>query len=132
MNAADKIVGRYSRLAALVGTATGLPGVIPGLGTAVSMVGGATADSLVCMKLQVDMCVCLAAAFNYDITSEDGKHLAFLIAATGSAQRAGVKVGAQVSSKAGVRVIRQYLKGRPCRQLSRYLGELELPLSERP
>ena len=111
VNAADKIVGRFSRLAALVGTATGLPGVIPGLGTAVSLVGGATADSLVCMKLQVDMCMCLAAAFNYDITSEDGKHLAFLIAATGSAQRAGVKVGAQVGSKAGVRMIRQYLKG---------------------
>ena len=111
VNAADKIVGRFSRLAALVGTATGLPGVIPGLGTAVSLVGGATADSLVCMKLQVDMCMCLAAAFNYDITSEDGKHLAFLIAATGSAQRAGVKVGARVGSKAGVRMIRQYLKG---------------------
>lgn len=111
VNAADKIVGRYSRLAALVGTASGLPGVIPGLGTAVSIVGGATADSLVCMKLQVDMCMCLAAAFNYDINSEDGKHLAFLIAATGSAQRAGVKVGAQVGSKAGVRMIRQYLKG---------------------
>ena len=55
LRAADKIIGRYSRLAAMVGIASGLPGVIPGLGTAVALLGGATVDSLVCMKLQVDM-----------------------------------------------------------------------------
>jgi len=111
LRAAGKIVGRYSKLAMMVGGATALPGIIPGLGTAVAMVGGATADSLVCMKLQVDMCMCLAAAFKYDITSEDGKHLAFLIAATGSVQRAGVGAGAKIGSKAGVSMLRQYLKG---------------------
>ena len=95
----------------MVGGATALPGIIPGLGTAVAMVGGATADSLVCMKLQVDMCMCLAAAFKYDITSEDGKHLAFLIAATGSVQRAGIGAGAKIGSKAGVSMLRQYLRG---------------------
>ena len=95
LRAASKIVGRYSRLAMMVGGATALPGIIPGLGTAVAMGGGATADSLVCMKLQVDMCMGLAAAFKYDITSEDGKHLAFLIAATGSVQRAGVGAGGE-------------------------------------
>ena len=111
LRAADKIIGRYSRLAAYFGSATGLPGIIPGLGTAVAIVGGAAADSLVCMKLQVDMCMCLAAVFKYDITSEDGKHLAFLIAATGSAQHAGVEAGVRLGSKAGVRMLRQYLKG---------------------
>ena len=111
LRAADKIIGRYSRLAAMVGTASGLPGIVPGLGTAIAVVGGATADSLICMKLQVDMCMCLAAAFKYDISSEDGKHLAFLIAATGAAQRAGVETGARVGSQAGVRMLRQYLRG---------------------
>ena len=111
LRAGSKIVGRYSRLAMMVGGATSLPGIIPGLGTAVAMVGGVTADSVVCMKLQVDMCKCLAAAFKYDITSEDGKHLVFLIAATGSVQRAGVEAGARVGSKAGVSMLRQYLKG---------------------
>ena len=111
LRAANKIIGRYSRVAMIVGGASALPGIIPGLGTAVAMVGGATADSLVSMKLQVDMCMCLAAAFNYDITSEDEKHLAFLIAATGSVQRAGVDAGTRVGSQAGVRMLRQYLKG---------------------
>ena len=111
LRAANKIVGRYSRLAMIVGGASALPGIIPGLGTAVAIVGGGAADSLISMKLQVDMCMCLAAAFKYDITSEDGKHLAFLIAVTGSIQRAGVDAGARLGSKAGVNMLRQYLKG---------------------
>ena len=108
---ADKIIGRYSKLAMMMGAASALPGVIPGLGAAVAMVGGTTADSLVTMKLQVDMCMCLAAAFRYDITSEDGKQLAFLVAATGSVQRAGIGTASKVGSQAGVRMLRQYLKG---------------------
>ena len=111
LRAADKIIGRYSRLAAMVGIASGLPGVIPGLGTAVALLGGATVDSLVCMKLQVDMCMCLAATFKYDITSEDGRHLAFLIAATGTVQRAGAGPATRVGSQAGVRMLRQCLRG---------------------
>ncbi len=111
LRAANKIIGRYSRLAGMVGGASALPGIIPGMGTAVAMVGGTAVDTLVSMKLQVDMCMCLAATFKYDITSEDGKHLAFLIAATGSVQRAGVNAGAKLGSKAGVSMLRQYLKG---------------------
>lgn len=94
----------------MVGASSSLPGVIPGLGTAVAMVGGTATDVLVCMKFQVDMCMCLAAAFKYDIASEDGKHLTFLIAATGTVQKAGGEVVARIGSKAGVSMLRQYLK----------------------
>ena len=111
LRAANKIVRRYSKLAAMVGVGSALPGVIPGLGTAVAMIGGGTTDALVCMKLQVDMCMCLAATFKYEIASEDEKHLAFLIAATGTVQHAGGDVVARVGSKAGVSMLRQYLKG---------------------
>lgn len=109
--AAGKIVGRYSSQAMMIGAATGLTGVIPGLGTVIRVFGGAVADSVVCMKLQVEMCMCLAAAFKYDITSKDGKDLVFLIAATGCAQRFGVEEGSKIGSKAGVNMLRQYLKG---------------------
>ena len=108
---ADKIIQRYSRFAMTVGGVTALPGTIPGLGTAASVIGGATADTAACMKLQVDMCMCLAAAFEYNITSEDGRHLVFLIAATGSIQRAGGEAGVKLGTRAGVRILRQYLRG---------------------
>ena len=108
---ADKIVSRYSRLALGVGVGTGLPGVIPGFGSAVAILGGATADTVAVMKLQVDMCMCMAAAYGYDISSEDGRHLTFLIAATGSAQHAGAEAVTRVGSRAGVNMLRQYLRG---------------------
>ena len=111
LRAANKIVGRYSKIAMMVGGASALPGIIPGLGTAVAIVGGSAADVLVTMKLQVDMCMCLAAAFKYEIHSEDRRHLVFLIAATGSLQRAGVEGSVKLGSKAGVSMLRQYLRG---------------------
>lgn len=110
LRAADKIIGRYSKLAAMVGSASALPGVVPVAGTAIA-VGGAGADVAISMKLQVDMCMCMAAAFEYDLTSEDGKHLIFLIAATGAVERMGVPASVKLGSTAGVRMLRAYLKG---------------------
>ena len=57
----DKIISRYSKLAATSGAATALPGVIPGIGTAVGMIGGGLADVSVCMKLQIDMTMCIGS-----------------------------------------------------------------------
>ncbi len=111
LRAADRIVKRYAQLAGVVGGATGLSGVIPGLGTVIAAMGGGVADTAVCMKLQVDMCKCLACVFGYDVTSEDVRHLVFLIAATGTLENRGTPLAANLASKAGVRMLRQYLKG---------------------
>jgi uncharacterized protein (DUF697 family) len=108
---ADKILARYSKLAATSGGATALTGVIPGLGTAVAALGGGAVDVAVCMKLQVDMCMCLAETYDWDLDSEDAQHLAFLIAAGGALEQTGTRVVGQVASKAGVKMLRQYLKG---------------------
>ena len=109
--AADRIIRRYSRLAASVGGGTALVGVVPGLGTVLATLGGGLADTAVCMKLQVNMCMCLAAVYGYDITSEDTRHLVYLIAATGAVEHVGVKGTVRVGSKAGVTMLRQYLRG---------------------
>lgn len=60
---ATMVVQRRCRLAGTSGGATALAGVVPGLGTAVTMLDGGRAYAAVCMKLQVDMCMCLAATF---------------------------------------------------------------------
>jgi uncharacterized protein (DUF697 family) len=108
---AKKIVKRYARLSALVGGGTALAGVVPGIGTAVALFGGAATDVAIGMKLQVDMCMCLAENFGYDLTSEDAKHLSFLIAAGGALEQAGSEGAIRVGSKAGVKLLKEHLKG---------------------
>jgi hypothetical protein len=108
---ADKIIARYAKLSAMSGGATALTGVVPGLGTALATLGGGIADTAICMKLQVDMTCCLAEAFGYDLNKQDARELAFLIAAGGALEKAGEEIGVKLASKAGVRLLRQYLKG---------------------
>lgn len=107
----DKIINRYSRLAATSGAATAIPGVIPGLGTAVAIVGGGLADITVCMKLQIDMTMCLAVAINKGLSNEDAKHMSFLIALMGSLEQMGTASVTSVASKAGVKMVNKYLSG---------------------
>lgn len=108
---ADKIVYRYAKYAAMVGGASALTGIIPGIGTAIAVSGGAATDASVCMKLQVDMCMCLAQTYNYDLENEAARYLSFLIAGGGTLEKLGKSTGVRIASQAGVRMLRQYLKG---------------------
>lgn len=108
---ADKIISRYCLLSATSGGTTALVGVVPGLGTVAAMLGGGLTDAAVSMKLQVDMTMCLAETFGWDLDTEDARHLAFLIAAGGTLEKAGAEAATRIASKAGVSMLRQYLKG---------------------
>jgi len=107
---AHKIVARYAWLATTSGVVSALPGIIPGVGTAV-VAGTALGDALLCLKLQVSMCRCLAEAFGYDLQKEDTMHLAMLLAAGATLEKMGVQATSQLASKAGVAMVRQYLRG---------------------
>jgi len=108
---AKQIVTRYSKLCAMSGGATALSGVIPGIGTAIAMVGGGLTDATISLKLQVDMTMCIAEAFGWDLTNEDARHMSFLIAACGALEKVGIREGTALASKAGVKMINQYLQG---------------------
>jgi hypothetical protein len=108
---ADKIIKRYARYAGMVGGTTALSGIIPGIGTAIAVSGGAATDATFCMKLQVDMCMCLAETYNYNLENEDARHLSFLIAGGGTLEKLGATAGVRIASQAGVRMLRMYLKG---------------------
>ncbi len=69
--AADKIISNYSYYTAFIGGATALTGVIPGLGTAISAFGGATADAALSMKYQIEMTMALATIYGHDITNAE-------------------------------------------------------------
>jgi uncharacterized protein (DUF697 family) len=63
------------------------------------------------MKLQVDMCMCLAETYGYDLESEDSRHLSFLLAGGGTLEKLDASVGVKIASQAGVHMLRQYLQG---------------------
>lgn len=107
----ERLVARYARLAATSGAATSLTSVIPGLGTIIAVSGGAFADTAVSMKLQVDMCSCLAAAYGYDITRVDAQNLVYLVAFTGAVGNFATNKGAALAGRAAVTLIRRHLRG---------------------
>jgi hypothetical protein len=83
------LIGRFAKLAATAGGATALSGVIPGLGTVVAALGGGLADAALVIKLQADMCLCLAHLFEYDIDDPTTKHLAYMVSLGSTLNQAG-------------------------------------------
>lgn len=106
----EYIIRRYARLAAIAGAAAALPGVVPGVGTAVAFGLGAV-DVTAAMKFQVDMCRCLAVNYGLDLTSEDAKHLSLIIAFCGAVEQTAGPAAAKIGAKIGVRLAQQYLHG---------------------
>jgi len=108
---ADHIVSNYSYYTAFTGGATALTGIVPGLGTVIASVGGATADAAVSMKWEIEMVMALASVYGRDITIEEEKRVCYLIAGLGVLNNAAKKGTAEVGSKAMVKMVQQYLKG---------------------
>ncbi|MEU8852153.1 hypothetical protein AB0C70_39390, partial [Streptomyces sp. NPDC048564] len=108
---AAKIIGRYSKMSAAAGAVTAAPSVIPGVGTAVAVLGGGATDIAVALKLQIDMCMCLVEVFETELSAEDKKHLAFTIALAGSAEQMASKGGKAAVQKIAEKLVYQYLKG---------------------
>jgi hypothetical protein len=108
---AAKIIGRYSKLGAASGAVTALPSVIPGIGTAAAVLGGGVADLAVALKLQIDMCMCLVEVYEAELSSEDKKHLAFVLALAGSAEQMVANGGKMAVQKIAQKLVYQYLRG---------------------
>jgi hypothetical protein len=108
---ADKIISNYSYYSGIVGGASALTGIIPGLGTVISTFGGTTADLALSMKYQIEMVMALASVYGHDITLEEEKRLCFLVAGLGSINQAAKEGGKEISSKAFIKMTQQYLKG---------------------
>ena len=108
---AKAIVQRYARWSGLVGGATAVPGVVPGVGAAVAVVGGGLADAALSVKLQVDMCLCLAELYQDELPSEDKVALAMIIALSASVEKLAAGPGVKLVEGAIVRTILAYLRG---------------------
>ena len=106
-----KIISNYSYYSAFTGATTALTGVIPGIGTAVAIAGGASADAVASIKFQVEMTMALATVYDYDILIEEEKRLCFLIAGLGAINEATKSGAKSIGTKAFTNLVNQYLKG---------------------
>jgi uncharacterized protein (DUF697 family) len=109
--ASDKIISNYSYFAAFSGGATALSGVIPGIGTAVAMTGGASADVVACMKFQIEMTMAIATVYGHDILVEEEKRICYVVAGLGAISEVAKEGGKAVGSKAFIRLVQEHLKG---------------------
>lgn len=108
---AKKIVSNYSYVTSFIGGATGLTSVIPGLGQVIAAFGGATADTALTLKYQIEMVMALAVVFDHDIAIEEEKRLCMIIAGLGAINEAAKQGGKALGSKAFIKSLQQYLKG---------------------
>lgn len=79
-NLSSQIIAEYSTRAAIAGGATALPGLLPGLGSAVALVGGALVDMTLALKHDVEMILCLTHLHGFDIRDERERWLAYVMA----------------------------------------------------
>jgi hypothetical protein len=108
---AARVIDRYSKISAAVGAAAAIPGVVPGIGTAIAVIGGGAADLAASLKIQIDMCMCLVEVFETEMSSEDKKHLAFVLALAGSVEQLLSNGGKEAVEKIAVKLVYQYLRG---------------------
>ncbi|MDN3436492.1 EcsC family protein [Planococcus sp. APC 3900] len=108
---ADHIISNYSYYTAFAGGTSALPGVIPGIGTAVAMVGGAASDAALTMKWEIEMVMSLATVYGVDITIDEEQRLCYLVAAFGVMNEAAKKGVAGFGAQSLKKMVQQYLKG---------------------
>lgn len=107
---ANNLIASYSNKAGLSGGATALIGIVPGLGTAIEIFGGATADMALCMKFQIEMTMAIACLYGQDIETEEGKKKHYIIAGLSTVNIEAIKQGGEQAAKLLSRLVQHYLQ----------------------
>lgn len=77
---AQLIIMHYSNLCAIGGGASGLPGMIPGIGLIYSLLGSVGIDAFLNLKFNIEMSLALSHLAGFDITDPRERKLAFILA----------------------------------------------------
>jgi uncharacterized protein (DUF697 family) len=107
---ADSLIAAYSTKAGLSGGATALVGIVPGIGTAAELFGGATADMALCLKYQVEMCMALACLYGHDIETEADRKKYFIIAGLGALNTETLKQGSEQAARLFTTLVQRSLR----------------------
>ena len=84
MDAGKRIITHYSDRASVSGGLTGLPSMLPGMGTIVSLVGASAVDIVLMLKFEIEMSLCLCCLAGFDIDDERSRQLAYALAVVSS------------------------------------------------
>lgn len=74
------IIGHYANLCALSGGASGLPALIPFVGSLYSIFGASAADAIAALKFEIEMALALTSYMGYDIDDSRERKLAIIMA----------------------------------------------------
>lgn len=107
---ADKLIASYSNKAGLSGGATAIIGVVPGLGTALELFGGTTADMALCLKYQVEMSMALADLYGQDIENGADRKRYFIIAGLSTLHTETVRQGSEGAAKLFTKLLERSLR----------------------
>lgn len=105
--AAKEIIRTFSNRAAVAGGASGIPSLIPGIGTLGSIavaVGGGLAELTALLKFEVEMTLALTHLFGFDIEDPRERQLAFLLASVGTYDAAGKNFFVDVAKVEGAAI----------------------------
>lgn len=127
----NKIISNYSYFAAFAGGTTALSGIIPGIGTAVAMTGGASADAVASMKFQIEMTMAIATVYGHDILIEEEKRICYLVAGLGALNEASKEAGKSLGSKAFIKIVRENLKGATLQAVKEIFKKLGLTFTRK-
>lgn len=130
-NVANKIITHYSNKAALIGGATSMSGVIPGIGTVMSMFGGATVDTALSMKYQIEMSMALAHLYGHDISVEEQKRICMIVAGLGTLTELSKKGAREIGEKAFSTMVEKTLKDNTKQALIQIFKRLGVELSQK-
>lgn len=86
---APKLIAHYGNMSALIGAATALPAILPGIGTAATLIGAPLADMVLLLKFECELCLALSALRGNDIGKPEERQLALLLAAVQTTEAQG-------------------------------------------
>lgn len=99
---ARELVRHYSNRTAIAGGISGLPGLIPGIGSLAVSIGGGLAELTFLLKWEVEMALALSHLYGFDIDDPRERQLAFLMASVGTYDATGKNFFADVMKVEGV------------------------------
>lgn len=86
---ARELIRSYSNRAAIAGGVSGLPGLLPGLGSIALAIGGGLAELTFLLKWEVEMTLGLSHLYGFDIDDPRERQLGYLMASVGTYDATG-------------------------------------------